>query len=160
MELKKIFNPWEKIEGFKCFGCSPKNPIGLHLCFYEDGDEVVGKWKPSELYDGWINTLHGGIQAVIIDEVCSWAVSRKIQRVGVTMKMETRYKKPLTSNEGEIEIRAHIASVGGKTATIEARLLDSNGEICTEGTCLYYLYPEGAEVHGMGFEHCYVEGEV
>lgn len=44
MKLRKIINLLEKIEGLKCFGCSPKNPIGLHLCFYEDGDEVVGSW--------------------------------------------------------------------------------------------------------------------
>ena len=35
--MKKIINPWRNHEGYNCFGCSPDNPIGLHLEFYEDG---------------------------------------------------------------------------------------------------------------------------
>ena len=35
---KKIINPWRNHEGYNCFGCSPDNPIGLHLEFYEDGE--------------------------------------------------------------------------------------------------------------------------
>ena len=38
---KKIINPWRNHEGYNCFGCSPDNPIGLHLEFYEDGDYIV-----------------------------------------------------------------------------------------------------------------------
>ena len=30
---KKIINPWRNHEGYNCFGCSPDNPIGLHLEF-------------------------------------------------------------------------------------------------------------------------------
>ncbi len=37
--------------------------------FYEDGDEVVSIWKPRPEYQGWIDTLHGGIQAVLMDEI-------------------------------------------------------------------------------------------
>ena len=45
--------------------------------FYEDGDEVVSIWKPRPEYQGWIDTLHGGIQAVLMDEICAWVVLRK-----------------------------------------------------------------------------------
>ena len=40
------------MEGYNCIGCSPDNPFGLHLCFYEDGDDIVTTWKPSSLYQG------------------------------------------------------------------------------------------------------------
>ena len=39
--MKKIINPWRNHEGYNCFGCSPDNPIGLHMEFYEDGDYIV-----------------------------------------------------------------------------------------------------------------------
>ena len=39
--MKKIINPWRNQEGYNCFGCSPVNPIGLHMEFYEDGDNIV-----------------------------------------------------------------------------------------------------------------------
>ena len=44
--MKKIINPWRNHEGYNCFGCSPDNPIGLHMEFYEDGDYIVSTWHP------------------------------------------------------------------------------------------------------------------
>ena len=32
-KMKKIINPWRNHEGYNCFGCSPDNPIGLHVKF-------------------------------------------------------------------------------------------------------------------------------
>ena len=69
MDMKKITNPWTGLKGYNCIGCAPDNPFGLHLCFYEDGDDIVSKWHPSANYQGWLNTLHGGIQALLLDEV-------------------------------------------------------------------------------------------
>ena len=59
--MKKIINPWRNHEGYNCFGCSPDNPIGLHLEFYEDGDYIVSTWHPEHNYQGWVDTMHGGI---------------------------------------------------------------------------------------------------
>ncbi len=58
--MKKIINPWRNHEGYNCFGCSPDNPIGLHLEFYEDGDYIVSTWHPGHNYQGWVDTMHGG----------------------------------------------------------------------------------------------------
>ena len=106
--MKKILNPWEGMPGYNCIGCSPDNPFGLHLHFFEDGDDIVSKWKPSGNYQGWLNTLHGGIQALLLDEVCGWVITRKLQTAGVTSKMETRYKRPVSTLDTELTVRAHI----------------------------------------------------
>ena len=74
--MKKIQNPWLHKEGYNCFGCAPGNEAGLKMEFYEDGDEVVSIWHPGPQYQGWIDTLHGGIQSVLLDEICGWAVFR------------------------------------------------------------------------------------
>lgn len=92
--MKKIINPWKDMEGYNCFGCSPDNEAGVRMEFYEDGDEVVSIWKPRPEYQGWLNTLHGGIQSVLLDEICGWVVFRKLQTGGVTSKMETRFRNP------------------------------------------------------------------
>lgn len=39
--MEKIKNPYLGKEGYRCICCSPENPIGLHLSFYEDGDDVA-----------------------------------------------------------------------------------------------------------------------
>ena len=76
--MKKIINPWKDLEGYNCFGCAPNNESGVKMEFYEDGDEVVSIWKPRPEYQGWLNTLHGGIQSVLLDEICGWVVVRKL----------------------------------------------------------------------------------
>ena len=48
--MRKIKNPWTGKEGYRCFGCSPDNEVGLKMQFYEDGDDVVCFWKPMERY--------------------------------------------------------------------------------------------------------------
>ena len=138
MDIKKIINPWTGVEGYNCIGCSPDNPIGLHLCFYEDSDDIVSRWKPTANYQGWLNTLHGGIQALLLDEICGWVVTRKLQTAGVTSKMETHYKRPVSTNDKEITIRAHIREQKRNIIIIDATLADSNGNICTEATCTYF----------------------
>ena len=67
--MKKIINPWRNHEGYNCFGCSPDNPIGLHMEFYEDGDYIVSTWHPEHNYQGWVDTMHGGILSTLIDEI-------------------------------------------------------------------------------------------
>ena len=39
-----------------CFGCAPNNPMGLHMEFFEDGDDIVAFWKPKDVYQGWLRT--------------------------------------------------------------------------------------------------------
>lgn len=159
MDIKKIINPWQGMEGYNCFGCSPDNPWGLHLCFYEEGDDIVTRWQPSGHYQGWLNTLHGGIQALLLDEVCGWVVTRKLQTAGVTSKMETRYKHPIATNKGEITVRAHISEQKRNIIFIDATISDSEGNICTEATCTYFTFPQEKAMKEMHFRPCKVEGE-
>ena len=82
--MKKIKNPWIGKEGYQCIGCCPTNEAGLKMEFYEDGEEIVSLWKPQARYQGWIDVLHGGIQALLLDEMSGWVVSRKLQTAAVT----------------------------------------------------------------------------
>ena len=159
MDIKKIINPWEGMEGYNCIGCSPCNPFGLHLCFFEDGDNIVSKWKPSENYQGWVNTLHGGIQALLLDEVCGWVITRKLQTAGVTSKMETRYKRPVSTNDTELTVRAHIREKKRNIVIIDATLSDSTGVVCTEATCTYFAFSKEKAEKEMNFKPCKVIGE-
>ncbi|MBQ5606378.1 MAG: PaaI family thioesterase, partial [Prevotella sp.] len=74
--MRKIKNPWVGKEGYNCFGCSPNNPLGVKMEFYEDGKEIVSFWRPQADYQGWIDTMHGGILSTLIDEAAGWVVFR------------------------------------------------------------------------------------
>lgn len=157
--MKKIINPWKDVEGYNCFGCAPQNPSGLKMEFYEDGDDIVSYWKPDDKYQGWLNTLHGGIQAVLLDEVCGWVVMRKLQTAGVTSKMETRYLKPVHTTDKLLTLRASIREQRRNIVIIEATLTNDAGEVCTQAVCTYFAFPREKAEYEMHFHECKAEGD-
>lgn len=155
--MKKIINPWKGFEGYNCFGCSPDNAAGVKMEFYEDGEEIVSIWKLRSEYQGWINVLHGGIQAVLLDEICAWVVLRKLQTTGVTSKMETRYLKSIHTTDEQVELRASIQEVKRNIILIEARLYNQQGELCTKALCTYFTFPQEKARTEMHFLSCDLE---
>ena len=67
--MKKIVNPYAKAgrAEYQCFGCSPQNAKGLQMKFQLDGEEVVSVWNPQKWAEGYMNVLHGGIQATLLE---------------------------------------------------------------------------------------------
>ena len=157
--MKKIINPWKDLEGYNCFGCAPNNESGVKMEFYEDGDEVASIWKPRPEYQGWLNTLHGGIQSVLLDEICGWVVVRKLQTSGVTSKMETRFRKPVSTTDSHVVLRASIREQKRNIVIIDAKLYNEAGEVCSEAVCTYFTFPKEKAEQEMHFHHCDVEKE-
>ena len=157
-KVKKIINPWQGQPEYNCFGCAPDNPFGLHMEFYEDGDDIVSIWHPEKHFQGWVDTMHGGILSTLIDEVCGWVVTRKKQTSGFTTALNVRFRKSVSTNESQLTIRAHIAEQRRNLLFIHAEVLNTQGEVCTEGDATYFLMPE-ERAKEMGFIHCHVEGE-
>lgn len=156
--MKKIKNPWLSKPGYDCFGCCPENPQGVAMEFFEDGDDIICFWKPQSHYQGWINTLHGGIQATLIDECASWVVFRKLQTTGVTSKLEVKYRKPVMTTEPQITVRARLNEMRRNVAYINVCIENSHGELCAEGEAVYFTFPAG-KAREMGFTECTTEGE-
>lgn len=140
--MKKIANPYVERENYNCFGCSPKNSIGLQMEFYEDGDEVICNWKTDNRFQGYINVLHGGIQSVLMDEIASWVVFVKLKTSGVTSKLEIKYKKPVFTDGNEITLKAKIHRIVRNVAEITVCLINQNGEVCSEGIVTYYTFSQ------------------
>ena len=159
--MRKIKNPWKdpKNDGvYNCFACSPYNSAGLHLEFWEDGDEIVTKWKPTKDYEGWLGVLHGGIQATLLDEIGGWAVMLKLKTTGVTSDMSVQYLKPVKVSSGELTIRGKIVSEEGRIAKIAASLYNGDGEECATALLSYFVFPEKiakARYQYPGFEAFY-----
>lgn len=120
--MKKILNPYLGKPEYNCVCCAPGNPVGLHLEFWEDGDDVLTVWTPGVNYQGWVNTLHGGIIGMLMDEVAGWVINRKLQTTGVTMQLNVKYKKPVLTSDTQITVRGHLASQRRNIATIHLTL--------------------------------------
>lgn len=157
-QMKKITNPFADAEGYFCFGCCKENPAGVHMDFYEDGEEIICFWHPSAEYQGWVDTLHGGIQATLLDETAAWVVFRKKQTIGVTSVLELKYKRPVKTTDTLLTLRGRITGQVRNFLTIELTLENSLHEVCTEAKATYYLYTQEKSAE-MGFKGCITEEE-
>lgn len=157
--MKKIKNPWIPLtdKGYNCFACSPTNPCGLKMEFYEDGDDIVSYWTPDDNFQGWMNTLHGGIQATIMDESAGWLISRKFQTSGMTTNLNVKYKKPVpTGKEIKIEVRARVKEVKRNFVFIEATI-SHEGTICSTGELTFYCFSKEVAEKDFFFTGCELE---
>lgn len=152
--MKKLTNPWIDVEGYTCFGCAPSNPAGVKMEFYEDGDDIVSFWKPQPQFQGWLNTLHGGIQSVLLDEICAWVVIRKKQTTGVTFKMETKFIKSISTESDQIVLRARIREEKRHVLVIDAEIYNEQGEVCSQAVCTYFTISQEKAKKDFFFKSC------
>lgn len=142
--MKKILNPHRNDDPaqYQCIGCSPHNPIGIQLEFWDDGDQIISSWMPRPEFMGWVNVLHGGIQATLLDEVAAWVVYTKCQTAGVTAELQVKYKKTVFTNRGEIKLKGKLLEQNRRMAIIQAQILDAEDNLCAEAQVKYFIFPE------------------
>lgn len=159
--MQKIKNPYIGLEaeGYNCFACCPDNPHGLKMEFYEDGDDVVCLWKSDDNFQGWLKTLHGGIQATLMDELGGWIVNRKLQTAGMTTQLTMKYRNPVPTGEGvTIEIRGRIKEMKRNFAFIEATL-SHEGKDCSSCEMTYFCFSKEKAESDFYFNGCELENE-
>lgn len=157
--MKKIINPWGGLDGYMCYGCSPSNPLGLHMEFYEDGDEVVSFWKPDIHRQGWLKVLHGGIQSTLLDEISSWVIFRKLQTAGVTSRLEVKYLKSISTDEPQLTIKARIKEQKRNAVFVHAEIYNSQDELCTRAEVVYFVVDKEKATEQFRFKGCRTEDE-
>lgn len=78
-----------------CFGCGPKNPIGLQLRFsLDDTGRCTATFTGTENHVGYNNIIHGGIIFTALDDVMSNALYLRNKKA-VTARADIRYRNPL-----------------------------------------------------------------
>ena len=149
--MKKIVNPFIGNREYSCFGCSPANPFGLKMEFFEEGDEIVSIWEPHENFTGFDYILHGGIQATLIDEIASWVVFVKLKTGGFTINLNVNYKNTVATNKGNLTLRASLKEMKKNIAHISVSLFDGDNKLCSEGIVQYFTLPEKIAVKKMNY---------
>jgi len=140
--MRKILNPFIKLDGYKCFACCPDNPVGLKMNFYEDGDYVIARWKPDELLQGYKNVLHGGIQATLVDETACWTAYVKACVMGYTSRIDIKYRRQVPVNKGEITIKGRLLEKHHRIAILSVELFDPDNNICSEAIVEFFMVPK------------------
>ncbi len=149
MAMTKLNNPFIGKEDYNCFGCSPHNDHGLHMEFFEEGDDIVSLWDAPDYFQGYNYILHGGIRATLIDELAAWVVFVKLKTAGYTTRLDVKYSGPVYTNRGKIELRGRVKEINRNVATVEVDILDEKKKIVTTGSAEYFTLPEKIAIKKM-----------
>lgn len=130
-----------------CFACGDRNHHGLQMRFEPDGETggVRCRYTPREADQGFPGVLHGGIVSTLLDESMAWALWVGAGALGVTAKMETRYRRAVPSGE-PLLVRAHVASARSRRYEVAARVEDAGGAALAEATALFLRLPPDEEI--------------
>lgn len=106
-----------------CFGCGPRNPVGLCLSFFWDGDDCCADWTPTREHQGWAGRAHGGLLATVLDEALSHAALERHGLFWVTAELTARLRRPAVIGD-PLRVSARIVAV-------RPRLILCEGEVRT-----------------------------
>jgi acyl-coenzyme A thioesterase PaaI-like protein len=142
--MKEIHNPYIGIEGYNCFGCAPHNVHGLRMRFFEEGDAIVCLWQPENHFQGYPTVLHGGVQTALLDEAAAWTIYAKLGTSGFTYSIDIRFRSPARIDRGALRVEARLQEgvITESLVHLAARLLDAEGNLCSEADIVYFTYPE------------------
>jgi acyl-coenzyme A thioesterase PaaI-like protein len=110
-----------------CFACGPTNPIGMHVHFDRDGDDVVSRLSLAPVYQGWRGIAHGGIVMALLDEAMAHAAGFAGHR-GVTAAVNVRFRKPVPL-EAPIEVRGRVTWQRRNVLGVQGWILDAGGDV-------------------------------
>ena len=84
----------------RCFGCGGANEAGMKLAFEQDNQRqrITGRFRLGEKYQGGGEMAHGGIIALLLDEVMGKVLKFREER-GVTAQLKIDYLKPVSVTE-------------------------------------------------------------
>ncbi len=123
-----------------CFVCGIENPIGLHLDFWMDGEQVWTEFTPGAQHQGWPGVLHGGIMATLLDETMGRAAFLRGLWM-VTAKIEMTYRKPVTTAQ-PLKVTARIEDLRGGRMIALGQIVLPDGTVAVEARGLYVRLPE------------------
>lgn len=132
----EIALPWADREDSHCFGCAPANPIGLGLRFRPDGAGLVADLCLDRRYESYPGVLHGGIVALVCDEVMGNLVVIRHGRVAVTTSLRMRYVGVVAIG-GHYRCHASITGTPDGTVFGRAEVRDGAGELMATATAAY-----------------------
>jgi acyl-coenzyme A thioesterase PaaI-like protein len=122
----------------RCFGCSPHNERGMQLHFTHVATSAVeGRHTAPSHTCGAPGVIHGGIQAVLLDEAIGFAIHAHHQSVEgislgervavVTVEFDLRYRRPAPTDV-ELLLRAAVVHVRERDYLCVADIVDDRDE--------------------------------
>ena len=116
-----------------CFVCGRLNPAGLHMQFYDNGEnEVISDYTVPARYQSYPGIVHGGILASMLDEVIG-----RVAMIGdhhhfmVSVRLQVLYRLPVPV-ETPLRVRGCILRMRGRMGKARGEIILPDGKIACE----------------------------
>ncbi len=120
--------PWLDEPGVRCFGCSPRNRIGLALeMFRTDDGALATDVTFADEYASYPGVVHGGIVSALVDEVMGDLIALDRGMLAFSVTLRTKFLRPLRTRFPYRAV-ARIVREGNGVVHTEADVLAPDGE--------------------------------
>jgi uncharacterized protein (TIGR00369 family) len=118
--------------------------LGIRFAEVERG-RVVVEVEPAAAHENGLGIAHGGLAATLLDTALGCAVNTVMTegQIFTTLEMQVHYTRAIRQGLGVLRCEATIVHAGRRTATAEARIVDSAGKLYAHGTGTWIAF-EGA----------------
>ncbi len=114
-----------------CFACGRDNESGLHMKFELTEEECRAYFTPQKQHQSYTGRMHGGLVAVLLDEVTGNYLYCKEGKPTYTAKIEIRYRQPLLIGE-EVICTGRELSRRGRMVEMQGIITRKDGTILAE----------------------------
>lgn len=122
----------------QCFGCASGNDEGLHLEFWMMDGACHTHYKVPAHMCGFDGLVHGGVIALMMDEVSQWTIIGTLGGIGLTRDLTVRYLKPVPI-ETVLIVEGRVVEQDGDNVKIDLSLMGADGEVLVTGESNYVL---------------------
>ncbi len=117
-----------------CFVCGKRNQAGLQLEFQLNGRTGESK-APLTFpvrFQGWQETVHGGLLATVLDETLVKAAAAAGHKC-VTAEITVKFKKPAPTGAPCL-VSGKVLETRGRLILAESRICDEEGQVLAQAT--------------------------
>lgn len=114
-----------------CFACGRDNASGLHMEFAIDEEKCTARFTPQKQHQSYTGRMHGGLVAVLLDEVTGNYLYCKEGKPSYTAKIEIRYRQPLKIGEEVLCIGRELRR-RGRMVEMEGQIIGPDGTVLAE----------------------------
>lgn len=112
-----------------CFGCGGANARGMKLTFEQDdaARRIIGRFRLGAEYQGAFGSIHGGVIAVVLDEVMGKVCRFRGVRA-VTAEMNIEYLKPVWVDT-DLVVEGYEKEMTGRNLHLVGEIQDASGKV-------------------------------
>lgn len=144
--------PWLDEPKFRCFGCSPRNRIGLALRMARFADGSFGADVTfGEDYASYPGIVHGGVVSAAVDEVMGDLLALERGALAFSLTLRTKFLRPLLVGR-PYRVVARIAREGTGLVHTEADVTSAAGEPHVMATATYQQIRSAVALEVMGLD--------